>query len=980
MGRPRIQAARDPNIGTSRIDRLAGLAGEITEAEAQRDNGNERQERNSSGARKRKNLSPMRTQRFIGTASGQAEAGTAAAGGEGGKATQAKPSRRAAPRARKTARKSGSALPAADVPVAEGAQEREGLSLPKPRRGRPPGSGAQALNGGIPKPKKAPKDPNAPKRPRGRPRKYPLPPGFPNIFPAHAAAAARPAAALPPHPREVTRAAQAASAVAVVARIAHPTDLALELAANLALPSTPAVPVQEEQHAAPTRVQPVQASPPQLDRQQGLLGAPPGHVLLPALGDASAPRPPAGALDRPPLPRTRGEMGPPPQPPQPLPALPRRVSQQQSEAPQDDRPEDSANSTVGPVHEAEPALPAGHASPVNSIEEWPAPRTGAGAAARPGSLWGRPGARRIAHTEMLRFGPSLPLAPRVPKSPTERRAAATRARGSTDEEDGAWTGSDAEAGPAATPAVPGRRPDEAAASAAGQNGNNQATEPLEDGAQPNAGALTGQPHPNGSSDTPARLPQDANMAPEGRVLPPVLNYPGSVQRKRKDHMRSLNVMARSLPEVPRLAVKRRRRPRAPHAPSHNQPEGQAGPHMEMQPKTPAGTVPGEHPTRPESNSAAPATEVHEAHEAAADDAVRFTAATDNHEDGIGPSNTPGIGAGSEGRAGGRGVGTEPSPKKRLSGQGTYDMPSPQKRLQIQNRRAMAQAPAHKEGGMPLDAPMTEQQLEYAGTAPQTTDVEDEGLPGHVNAIEDQAGEGDAGQENADIDEQPQQQISDMEEQPEQQVTQEHPEEEMLARDVEQAGGETDQEELNRNLLQRLAEEATLVIEAQEAADTAIMAEEGLEHLKMQHRRQEKIFNEHESAVEEVSRALQASAESTKRVQETQEKIAELQEELKRNIAASEAARLHAVATLRKQTTLKEDLETARAEVAQLLQAQPADLAHLSASVAAQTGHVQLLRSASQEAARRLQVVRTNKDRLLRALGRRGAAIAAAGNA
>ena len=34
---------------------------------------------------------------------------------------------------------------------------------------------------------------------------------------------------------------------------------------------------------------------------------------------------------------------------------------------------------------------------------------------------------------------------------------------------------------------------------------------------------------------------------------------------------------------------------------------------------------------------------------------------------------------------------------------------------------------------------------------------------------------------------------------------------------------------------------------------------------MQHRRQEKIFNEHESAVEEVSRALQASAESTKYV-------------------------------------------------------------------------------------------------------------------
>ncbi len=508
MGRPRIQAARDPNIGTSRIDRLAGLAGEITEAEAQRDNGNEGQERTSSGARKRKNLSPVRAEHFSGAASGEAEAGMAAAGGEGGQATQAKSSRRAAFRARKTAKKSGGALPAAAVPAAEGAQEQEGPSPPKPRRGRPPGSGAQALNGGRTKPKKAPKDPNAPKRPRGRPRKYPLPPGFPNTFPAHAAAAARPAADLPPHPREVTRAAQAASPVALIARIAHPTDLALELAANLALPSAPAVPAQHEQRALPAREQPVQASPPHLDCQQGLLRAPLGHVPLPAPGDASA-RPLAGVLDRPPLPRTRGEMGPPPQPPQPLPDLPRHVAQQQSEAPQDDRPEDSANSTVGPVHEAVPALPAGHASPVNSIEEWPAPRTGTGAAARPGSLWGRPGARRIAHTEMLRFGPSLPLAPRVPKSPTERRAAATRARGSTDEEDDARTGSDTEARPAAAPSVPGRRPDQGAAPAADQNV--EATEPFEDGAQPNAAALTGQPNPGGSSDTFPRLAPDANM-------------------------------------------------------------------------------------------------------------------------------------------------------------------------------------------------------------------------------------------------------------------------------------------------------------------------------------------------------------------------------------------------------------------------------------------------------------------------------------
>ncbi len=507
MGRPRTQAARDPELGTSRMDRLAGLAGEITEAEAQRENGIEGQERTSSPARKRKKLSPVRAMRFSGKALAEAEATSAAVGGEGGEAAQGGEGRRPASRARKTIRNSSSALPAAVAPAAEGVQEQEGPSPPKPRRGRPPGSGAQASNDGIPKLKKAPKDPNAPKRPRGRPRKYPLPPGFPNTLSAHAATAARPAAALPPHPREVTRAAQAASAAAVVARIAHPTDLALELAANLVPPPAPAVPAQLEQSALEARVQPGQANAAQPDGQLGLLGAHPGHIVCPALGGALAPRPLGAALNRPPLPHAMGESGPPPQPPQPLPALPRRVAQQLSELPQDDRLEDSANSTVGPVHADVPALPAGHASPVNSIEEWPAPRLGAGAAARPGSLWGRPGARRIAHTEMLRFGPSLPLAPRIPQNPTERRAAATRARCSTDEEDASRSHSDAEAGPTAAPAVHvASRPDQAAAVAC-----NQAKEPCEDGERLNATAPTGQPTPGGSSDTAARLAQEPNM-------------------------------------------------------------------------------------------------------------------------------------------------------------------------------------------------------------------------------------------------------------------------------------------------------------------------------------------------------------------------------------------------------------------------------------------------------------------------------------
>ncbi len=99
----------------------------------------------------------------------------------------------------------------------------------------------------------------------------------------------------------------------------------------------------------------------------------------------------------------------------------------------------------------------------------------------------------------------------------------------------------------------------------------------------------------------------------------------------------------------------------------------------------------------------------------------------------------------------------------------------------------AQAAAHKETGTSLDALVTEQQFGYAGTAPQAADVEDAGLPGFETAVEEQENEDNAGQEDVDTDEQPQQQVENVYEQLEQQVTetQKQPEEGIPAEGTEQ---------------------------------------------------------------------------------------------------------------------------------------------------------------------------------------------------
>jgi len=60
----------------------------------------------------------------------------------------------------------------------------------------------------------------------------------------------------------------------------------------------------------------------------------------------------------------------------------------------------------------------------------------------------------------------------------------------------------------------------------------------------------------------------------------------------------------------------------------------------------------------------------------------------------------------------------------------------------------------------------------------------------------------------------------------------------------------------------------------------------------------------------------------------------------------------------------QDLEASRAEVAELLQNQPADLLHLCASMVAQEEHVARLREQASQAALKLQKARDEKEKVL----------------
>lgn len=435
--------AKKPNGGTTRIDRLAGIAGELTDAE-QRENVPRRQRRSSPVGNKRKTASPVPAPREAAETSPTEDdalnIGT-----------------RAGRRARKTARKS-------TTPVQLAAAAAENIAAKKDQL-------------------------NIAKGPRGCPRKVPQPVDNQDATAVQAATHLAPLA-VAAQPAPAPAAAQPVQAPP--ARIAHPAEF--EDTDDDLIFVNAAPPAQ------------VQQPPPQPQHRPQFLALPP----LLGMGPPFAARPPARAPARnqavPPAAQAPlRERAAPLQPPQPARAPPPRVVHHTDIMADSDCEHDSANSTVSPVARCRGR--ASNLSSPGSIEEWP---TGspAAAAAVPMEVGGAqmeappqpvevPRGRRVAHTDMLRFGPALPLAPRIPKALTETRTAANRARDST-EDDNTPHDSAAEENVSAE-AAQGEQ------AAAAQNDNPDAA-----GAGP---ALHNRaaPTPAGSSDTAADLDLEADL-------------------------------------------------------------------------------------------------------------------------------------------------------------------------------------------------------------------------------------------------------------------------------------------------------------------------------------------------------------------------------------------------------------------------------------------------------------------------------------
>ena len=239
--------------------------------------------------------------------------------------------------------------------------------------------------------------PNIAKRPRRRPRKA--------LQPADSQdATAAPAAAQPaPVPAAAAQPVQASAA-----RIAHPAEF-------------------EDNDVVFVNAIPAPVLPPPPRRPQ--------LALLPGMGPPFPPRPPLRA-------RRRARAVLPLQPPHPAPALSPRVAHTDLGLDSDNEMEHgSAMSTAGPVsgRRTPPlALPLGQASSPASMQNWP---TGppAGAAAVPVEVGAPQDPSRTAEArpvleELRPFGPSLPLAPRIPGALTEARTAAMRARDSAEDD------------------------------------------------------------------------------------------------------------------------------------------------------------------------------------------------------------------------------------------------------------------------------------------------------------------------------------------------------------------------------------------------------------------------------------------------------------------------------------------------------------------------------------------------------------------
>ncbi len=351
----------DAGMGTTMMDKLAGLAGELTEADEQQHNAPRRGHR------------PVADKRKAASPNGLAGAGGSADTAEGSESSEYAP--RPPKRTCRTARKSV----------------------------RPRTSESANPNAGSMRTAK-----NKAMRPAGRTVQEP---------PAAPAAQLAAAAAPPAQPQPVE--------APPVALIAHPAEFAAPAPPVAAAPPARVIPPPPRPGMQPHEIPPiVEAPPPPLRPELRLRFRPERRELL---------RPQ----------RCVWSLG----PREPAVTVPPRVSPL-ADSP-GDSDNDSANSTVAPLHcpAAAPAQPRGYAATLAAIMDWSAPARPATRAAARGPAPGAasagagearapapaPVGRRNSHTEMLRCGPTLPLAPRIPKRRTEVAAPRALQHDSSDE-------------------------------------------------------------------------------------------------------------------------------------------------------------------------------------------------------------------------------------------------------------------------------------------------------------------------------------------------------------------------------------------------------------------------------------------------------------------------------------------------------------------------------------------------------------------
>ncbi|EIE18135.1 hypothetical protein COCSUDRAFT_60509 [Coccomyxa subellipsoidea C-169] len=888
-------------MGTTMMDKLAGLAGELTEADEQQHNAPRRGHR------------PVADKRKAAYPNGLAGAGGSADAAEGSESSEdaPRPPKRTCRTARKTVR-------------------------PRPSESANPSAGNMRTAK------------NEAMRPASRPVQPQEPPAAPA---AQLAAAAAPPAQ--PQPVEAPP----------VALIAHPAEFAAPAPPVAAAPPARVIPPPPRPGMQPHEIPPIVEAPPPPPRPEPRFRPERRELLRPQ--------------------RCVWSLG----PREPAVTVPPRVSPS-ADSP-GDSDNDSANSTVAPLHcpAAVPAQPRGYAATLAAIMDWSAPAWPATRAAARGPAPGAasagagearapapaPVGRRNRHTEMLRCGPTLPLAPRIPKRRIEVAAPRALQHDSSDES------SDNEAALPAGPTASekGKAPamEEEYEDYANEAGPSALPEEAAQGEQ-EAPVFHHRmaPTPGGSSSTAAPEADKSDMAPaveEPAQGERVLIYPNPHRRKRRGKTRSLKSMTRKLPEMTPVAQRAARRDFTGRAPPCALLPWQP-PAAGLQPATPAGQpvraelVSGKKPANAQSGGkrkqaqAPPVLEESDGGSVAAawgqKDRCRIVGGSGDVSEG------PSLGA-----AVAKGAGKEPSPKGRSRGRERGKCPAPPKprqrclRMQASGRGAVSFDTSSMPSGEEEQPGEGNDQVQPAPrrkwTAKEALELAMEQCPQLRAAVHAEQQRWAAQQALL------------------QQAVREVTAQENNAPEY-QAGAEPSQPvevnscvaskaQLNAQLMQLLAEETELGNEALAKAETARRSEQGLQHLRMREDCQKKIVADHKVAAQGVARAMKACDVTNQRVTDTQAKIAALQEELHGRITVAEAAHLNSVVASRREHAFLEDLAFFGGEIGHLLlQNGLPDLEVVANSIELQRGHVKAMREAAEEAARKLEALRDDKRRII----------------